>query len=72
MWLAEQDWGALEAWRRVRYTVQPPNKRRAVLILNLDSAIRVLNSVTVNTEDGLPQICAVTFALGFAERYLFV
>jgi mRNA interferase MazF len=59
------------------YTFQQPNKRRPVLILTRDSAIPLLNSVTVapltstirsiptelvlTTEDGLPEICAASF-----------
>jgi mRNA interferase MazF len=59
------------------YTFQQPNKRRPVLILTRDSAIPVLNSVTVapvtstirsiptelilTTDDGLPEICAANF-----------
>jgi mRNA interferase MazF len=56
------------------YTFPAPNKRRPVLILTRDSAIAVLNSVTIapitstirsiptevvlTAEDGLPEICA--------------
>jgi mRNA interferase MazF len=59
------------------YTFPAPNKRRPVLILTRDSAIPVLNSVTVvpitsrirsiptevilTAEDGLPEICAANF-----------
>ena len=59
------------------YTFPAPNKRRPVLILTRDSAIRVLNSITVapitstirniptelilNADDGLPEICAMNF-----------
>ena len=59
------------------YSFNTPDKRRPVLILTRDSAIRVLNSVTVapitstirsiptelvlTTEDGLPDTCAVNF-----------
>ena len=59
------------------YTFQKPNKRRPVLVLTRDSAIPVLNSVTVapvtstirsiptevvlTTDDGLPEICAANF-----------
>lgn len=59
------------------YTFPAPNKRRPVLILTRDSAISVLNSVTVapitstirsiptevllTAEDGLPEICAANF-----------
>jgi mRNA interferase MazF len=59
------------------YTFERPNKRRPVLILTRDSAIRVLNGITIapitttirsipteivlNTEDGLPEICAANF-----------
>ncbi len=59
------------------YTFPAPNKRRPVLILTRDSAIALLNSVTVapitstirsiptevvlNTEDGLPDTCAANF-----------
>lgn len=59
------------------YEFQPPDKRRPVLILTRDSAIRVLNSVTVapitstirdipsevllTEADGLPKACAANF-----------
>jgi mRNA interferase MazF len=59
------------------YTFQHPNKRRPVLILTRDSAITVLNGITIapitttirsiptevvlNTDDGLPGICAANF-----------
>lgn len=59
------------------YEFQPPDKRRPVLILTRDSAIRVLNSVTVapvtsairdiptevllTESDGLPQTCTANF-----------
>ncbi|MBS0462548.1 MAG: type II toxin-antitoxin system PemK/MazF family toxin [Proteobacteria bacterium] len=59
------------------YAFQPPDKRRPVLILTRDSAIRVLNSVTVapitttvrdipsevllSEADGLPTTCAANF-----------
>jgi mRNA interferase MazF len=59
------------------YTFPAPNKRRPVLILTRDSAIGVLNSVTVapitstirsipteivlTTDDGLPDTCAANF-----------
>ncbi len=59
------------------YTFDRPNKRRPVLVLTRDSAIRVLNGITIapitttirsiptevvlNTEDGLPEICAANF-----------
>ena len=59
------------------YTFETPDKRRPVLILTRDSAIPVLNAVTVapitstvrsipteivlTEEDGLPSICAVNF-----------
>jgi mRNA interferase MazF len=59
------------------YTFKAPNKRRPVLILTRDSAIAVLNSVTVapitstirsiptevvlTKEDGLPNTCAANF-----------
>jgi mRNA interferase MazF len=59
------------------YSFPAPNKRRPVLILTRDSAIKVLNSVTVapitstirsiptelvlNEDDGLPDICAANF-----------
>ena len=59
------------------YTFPAPNKRRPVLILTRDSAIRVLNSVTVapitsiirsiptevllSPSDGLPDSCAANF-----------
>lgn len=59
------------------YQFQAPDKRRPVLILTRDSAIPVLNNVTIapitstvrgiptevllTTEDGLPQTCAVNF-----------
>src|SRR5690606_18295 len=57
------------------YTFKAPDKRRPVLILTRDSAIPVLNSVTIapitstirniptevvlNQEDGVPHTCAV-------------
>jgi mRNA interferase MazF len=59
------------------YEFQPPDKRRPVLILTRDSAIRVLNAVTVapvtstirdipsevalSPDDGLPRPCAANF-----------
>jgi mRNA interferase MazF len=59
------------------YTFPAPNKRRPVLILTRDSAIAVLNSVTVapitstirgiptevllTADDGLPDTCAANF-----------
>ncbi len=59
------------------YTFPAPNNRRPVLILTRDSAIPVLNSVTVapitstirsiptevvlTSEDGLPETCAANF-----------
>ncbi len=59
------------------YTFKTPDKRRPVLILTRDSAIAVLNSVTVapisstirniptevvlTEDDGLPEICAANF-----------
>jgi mRNA interferase MazF len=59
------------------YTFKTPDKRRPVLILTRDSAIAVLNSVTVapitstirsiptevilTKDDGLPNICAANF-----------
>jgi mRNA interferase MazF len=59
------------------YTFPAPNKRRPVLILTRDSAIPVLNSVTIapitttirsipteivlTAEDGLPETCAANF-----------
>jgi mRNA interferase MazF len=59
------------------YAFPAPNKRRPVLILTRDSAISVLNSVTVapitstirsiptevvlTKDDGLPDICAANF-----------
>jgi len=59
------------------YTFKAPDKKRPVLILTRDSAIAVLNSVTVapitstirsiptevvlNKEDGLPDACAANF-----------
>ena len=59
------------------YTFKMPDKRRPVLILTRDSAIPVLNSVTIapitstvrsiptevvlTEEDGLPHTCAVNF-----------
>jgi mRNA interferase MazF len=59
------------------YTFPAPNKRRPVLILTRDSAIPVLNSVTIapitltirsiptevvlTREDGLPETCAANF-----------
>jgi mRNA interferase MazF len=59
------------------YEFQPPDKRRPVLILTRDSAIRVLNNVTIapitstirdipsevllTEEDGLPTACAANF-----------
>jgi mRNA interferase MazF len=59
------------------YTFPAPNRRRPVLILTRDSAIAVLNSVTVapitstirsiptevvlTTDDGMPNICAANF-----------
>jgi mRNA interferase MazF len=59
------------------YTFKAPDKRRPVLILTRDSAIAVLNSVTVapitstirsipsevvlTEDDGLPNPCAVNF-----------
>jgi mRNA interferase MazF len=59
------------------YLFQPPDKRRPVLILTRDSAIPVLNSVTIapitstirgiptevllTEEDGLPGTCAANF-----------
>lgn len=59
------------------YTFKPPDKKRPVLILTRDSAIAVLNSVTVapitssirsiptevvlTQEDGLPNTCAANF-----------
>jgi mRNA interferase MazF len=59
------------------YTFPAPNKRRPVLILTRDSAISILNSVTVapitstirsiptevvlTTNDGLPDTCAANF-----------
>ncbi|MFT4178258.1 MAG: type II toxin-antitoxin system PemK/MazF family toxin [Thermomonas sp.] len=59
------------------YVFQPPDKRRPVLVLTRDSAIRVLNSVTIapitttvrgiasevllTQADGLPETCAANF-----------
>jgi mRNA interferase MazF len=59
------------------YTLKAPDKRRPVLILTRDSAIAVLNSVTVapitttirsiptelvlTKDDGLPNTCAANF-----------
>jgi len=59
------------------YAFQPPDKRRPVLILTRDSAIPVLNSLTVapitstirgiptevvlTAEDGMPETCAANF-----------
>lgn len=59
------------------YTLKMPDKKRPVLILTRDSAIQVLNSVTVapitstirsiptevvlTEEDGLPHTCAASF-----------
>ena len=59
------------------YTFKTPDKKRPVLILTRDSAITVLNSVTVapitstirsiptevvlTEEDGLPDMCAANF-----------
>ena len=59
------------------YTFKAPDKKRPVLILTRDSALAVLNSVTVapitstirsiptevvlTEEDGLPNTCAVNF-----------
>lgn len=59
------------------YTFSAPHKRRPVLILTRDSAIRVLNSITVapitstirsiptevvlTADDGLPDTCAANF-----------
>ncbi len=59
------------------YTFQKPNKRRPVLILTRDSAIAVLNAVSVapltstirgiptevvlTEDDGLPETCAANF-----------
>lgn len=59
------------------YTFKPPDKKRPVLILTRDSAITVLNSVTVapitstvrsiptevvlTQDDGLPNTCAANF-----------
>ena len=59
------------------YTFKAPDKKRPVLILTRDSAIAVLNSITVapitstirsiptevvlTKEDGLPNICAANF-----------
>lgn len=59
------------------YSFKAPDKRRPVLVLTRDSAIPVLNSVTVapitstirsiptevvlSTEDGMPNTCAVNF-----------
>lgn len=59
------------------YTFKTPDKKRPVLILTRDSAIGVLNSVTIapitstirsiptelvlTEEDGLPQTCAANF-----------
>lgn len=59
------------------YTFPAPHKRRPVLILTRDSAIRVLNSITVapitstirsiptevvlTADDGLPDTCAANF-----------
>jgi mRNA interferase MazF len=59
------------------YTVKAPDKKRPVLILSRDSAIGVLNSVTVapitstirsiptelvlTEDDGLPNTCAANF-----------
>lgn len=59
------------------YAFQPPDKRRPVLILTRDSAIPVLNSLTVapitstirgiptevvlTAEDGMPDTCAANF-----------
>ncbi len=59
------------------YLFQPPDKRRPVLILTRDSAIPVLNSVTIapitstirgiptevllTADDGLPSTCAANF-----------
>ena len=59
------------------YTLPAPNKRRPVLILTRDSAITVLNSITVapitstirsiptevvlTKNDGLPDTCAANF-----------
>jgi mRNA interferase MazF len=61
------------------YEFQPPDKRRPVLILTRNSAIRLLNEITIapitstirgipteivlTVEDGLPQDCAVNFDL---------
>jgi mRNA interferase MazF len=60
------------------YTFQPPDKKRPVLVLTRDSAIPVLNTVTIapitstvrsiptqillTAEDGLPDTCAASFA----------
>jgi len=59
------------------YTFQPPNKRRPVLVLTRNSALPVLNAVTVapitstirsiptevilTADDGMPDTCAVNF-----------
>jgi mRNA interferase MazF len=59
------------------YTFPAPNKRRPVLILTRDSAIPLLNSLTIapitstirniptevviTSEDGLPETCAANF-----------
>ncbi len=59
------------------YTFQPPDKKRPVLVLTRNSAISVLNSVTVapitstvrdipteillTSVDGLPDTCAASF-----------
>lgn len=59
------------------YVFQPPDKRRPVLVLTRDSALRVLNSVTIapitttvrgipsevllTAADGLPETCAANF-----------
>jgi mRNA interferase MazF len=59
------------------YTFKPPDKRRPVLIVTRDSAIDVLNSVTIapitatirsiptevvlTEDDGLPNTCAANF-----------
>lgn len=59
------------------YEFSPPDKRRPVLILTRDSALRLLNEITVvpitstirgipseillGPEDGMPNFCAINF-----------
>ena len=59
------------------YSFQPPDKRRPVLILTRDSAIPILNSITIapitstirgiptevelGVADGMPEACAANF-----------